>query len=138
MKMLPPSPVANPAARTAVATRQDLQPVRLDERTTRRKPERERSEHAGCDACNEAVADLLQHEVRRCVCRHRPLVRLGERERDEEERDADSVVEAALDVESLADPRRDPLVGHDRLPERCVGAGEHDREHERLEQADAG
>ena len=65
------------------------------------------------------------------------LVPFGECKRDEEERDADSVVQAALDVEPLPDPRRDPIVGDDRLAERRVGAGKHDREHERLDQADA-
>ena len=134
--MLPPSPVAIPAASSCRGHRQDLQPVRLHRQATR-EPERERAQDAGRHACDEAVADLLQHEVHRTMRRQRSLVPFGESERDEEERDADSVVEAALDVETLPDPRRDPLVGDDRLAERRVGAGEHDREHERLDQADA-
>ena len=137
MKMLPPSPVAIPAASSCRRHRQDLQPVRLHGQATR-DPERERAQDAGRHASDEAVADLLQHEVHGGVRRHSPLVPFGEGKRDEEERDADSVVQAALDVETLPDPRRDPLVGDDRLAERRVGAGEHDREHERLDQADAG
>ena len=112
--------------------------MRLDLRAARCDPERERSQNAGGYARYEAVADLLQHEVHGRVCRQGPVVPLRYPERDEEERDADPVVEAALDVETLPDPRRDPLVGHDRLAERCVRAGEHDRQHQRLDHADAG
>ena len=94
------------------------------------------TEDAGCDASDEAVPDLLEHQVDCGVRRHLAVVPLGDGERDEEERDADAVVEAALDVEPLPDPRRNPLVGDDRLTERRVGAGQHDREHERLDEAD--
>jgi hypothetical protein len=71
------------------------------------------------------------------VCRHCPGVPFGDGERDEEERHADSVVEAALDVEALPYSRGNPLVGHNCLAKRGVGAGEHDGEHERLDQGDA-
>ena len=137
MKMLPRARVRS-GRKQRGGNRQDLQPVRLDERAARSDPERERSQNAGGYAPYEAVADLLQHEVHRRVGSQGPVVPLGDRERDEEERDADSVVEATLDVETLPDPRRDPLVGDDRLAKRCVRAGEHDRQHQRLDQADAG
>ena len=117
---------------------QDLQPVRLHAASRRASRSASAPRMPAATPADEAVADLLQHEVHRSVRRQGSLVRFGEGERDEEERDADSVVQAALDVEPLPDPRRDPLVGDDRLAERRVGAGEHDREHERLDQADAG
>ena len=134
--MLPPRPIAIPAARTAVAT------VRICSQcasTGKRRASRSASapRMPAATPRDEAVADLLQHEVHRAMRRQGSLVPFGECKRDEEERDADSVVEAALDVEPLSDPRRDPLVGDDRLAERRVGAREHDREHERLDQADA-
>jgi hypothetical protein len=46
----------------------------------------------------------------------------------------DAVVEAALDVQPLADARRQPLLGHDRLTQRGIGGREHDREHDRLKE----
>jgi hypothetical protein len=66
--------------------------------------------------------------------RDRARLRLGDREGDEEHRHADPVVEAALDVEALADSGGQAPVGHDRLAERGVGRSEHDREHSRLRQ----
>ena len=65
-------------------------------------------------------------------------VGLGHGERDREQRDAQAVVEPALDVQALADPRRQACVGDDGLPERGVGRGEHDREHDRLRPRDVG
>ena len=104
--MLPPSPIAIPAASIAVAA------VRICSQcgsTRGRAPrsERQRPQHAGGDAADEPVADLLEHQVRCGARRHRAFVPLGDRERDEEQRHADAVVEAALDVEALPDPRRD-------------------------------
>ena len=62
----------------------------------------------------------------------RTLLRQGDGERDEEERHADPVVEARLDVQALADPHRQPLRRDDGLAERRVGGGEDDRDEERL------
>ena len=59
-------------------------------------------------------------------------IRLGDREHDEEQRHADAIVEAALDVQALTDTRRQPRLGHHRLAERGVGRSEQDGEDERL------
>ena len=139
MKMLPPSPLAIAGGEQRGGGGQDLQPVRLDQATARpRSAARAPPSDAGDDAADQPVADLLEHELRGRVLGDRAGVGLGERDRDEEERDAEAVVEAALDVEPLPDPRRDALVGDDRLAERGVRAGEHDGEHERLGEADPG
>jgi hypothetical protein len=110
--------------------------VWLDQPPARGEPQREAAERARGDAADEPVADLLEHQLGRGVRRRRPRVRLGEGDRDEEQRHAQTVVEPALDVEPLADPGGDALVGHDRLAERRVGAREHDREHHGLREAD--
>ena len=44
----------------------------------------------------------------------------------EQQRHADAVVEAALDVERLADPLRHARLGDDRLAQRGVGRRQHD------------
>ena len=62
----------------------------------------------------------------------RSLLGEGDREGDEEERDADPVVEAGLDVQALTDPYRQSLRRDDGLAERGVGRGEDDRDEERL------
>ena len=67
--------------------------------------------------------------------RHRrrsPRLRLGDREHDPEQRHADPVVEAALDVQSLPDPARKPRQRHDRLAERRIGGRQDHREEECL------
>jgi hypothetical protein len=117
---------------------EDLLPMRLDQTAARREAQREPSEDSRGDAAHEPVADLLEHELDGRVVGDRPALSLGERDRDEEQRDAEPVIEAALDVQSLPDPGGDPLVGDDRLSERRVGAGEHDGKHERLGEADPG
>jgi hypothetical protein len=43
-------------------------------------------------------------------------------------------VEPTLDIETLADARRNPGVGNDRLPERSVRRGEHDRKQHGLDE----
>jgi hypothetical protein len=72
--------------------------------------------------------------VHRSAVSDRTLVRLGDRDRDQEQSDADAVVEPTLDIETLADARRDPGVGNDRLPERSVRRGEHDRKQHGLDE----
>ncbi len=59
-----------------------------------------------------------------------------ERKCDEEQRDADAVVQPGLDVEPLSDSRRNPDVGDDHLPERGVGRRQDDREQQRLAEAE--
>ena len=55
--------------------------------------------------------------------------RAREGDGDEDDGQGDAVVEAALDVEALADPDRDERVAHHRLAERGVG-GREDRPQE--------
>ena len=62
----------------------------------------------------------------------RALLRLCDCERDHEERNADPVVQPALDVEALAHAVGEARRGDDRLAERRVGGREDDREEERL------
>ena len=64
--------------------------------------------------------------------RRRFRFHVGDGDCREQQRDADAVVQAALDVEALADPRRDTRLGHDCLTERGVGRRQDDREDERL------
>ena len=45
---------------------------------------------------------------------------IRERDRGEQQRHADPVVQAALDVEALADPRHDARIGDDCLSERGI------------------
>ena len=49
-----------------------------------------------------------------------------------EQRHADAVIEPAFDVQPLTDPRREPRFGDDRLAERGVRRREHDRQDQRL------
>ena len=53
-------------------------------------------------------------------------------EDDEQQRNADPVVQSTLDVEALPDAGREPRLCNYRLAERRVRRGEHDRKHERL------
>ena len=55
-----------------------------------------------------SVADLLEHELHRRAVSDRARLRLGDRDRDEQQRHADPVVEPALDVEPLTDRVREP------------------------------
>ena len=64
----------------------------------------------------------------------RALLSLGDRDRDQQKRHADAVVEPALDVEPLTDARRNPGIGDDRLPQRSVGRSEHDRKQDGLDE----
>ena len=71
-------------------------PLRVDQ-------DRGHDEPAG-DAADHAVADLLEHQRRRAApVRDLRLFDISGRDRRERGRDADAVVEPALDVETLAD-----------------------------------
>jgi hypothetical protein len=64
----------------------------------------------------------------------RALVCLGNRDRDQQQWDADAVVQPALDIQALTDARRNPGVGDDRLPERSVRRCEDNREQHGLDE----
>ena len=98
----------------------------------------------GDHAAEDAVADLLQHELGGGAVADRAVLGQRDGERDEEERDADPVVQPGLDVEALADAGGKAWRRDDRLAERRVGRREDDREEQRLgpreiaEERDAG
>ena len=135
MKMLPPSPCAIPAASSAVAAVRIWSQWASASPRSPRRSQRDGAERAGGDAADEPPADLLGDELQSAACAERAFVRLGDGDRDEEERHAQAVVEPALHVEALSDPGRDAPVRHDCLPEGGVRAGEHDGEDERLDEA---
>ena len=76
-------------------------------------------------------------KVAACASENCPDVSLRDRERDREERHAEAVVQPALDVESLADARRQVWVRDDRLAERGVGRREDDGNDHRFGPRDA-
>ena len=112
---------ARPGARSRRRAGAHLRPRR---RTRRRCPR----SHPGEDA----VADLLEHQPNRGSVADRSGLRLRDREHDPEQRHADPVVEAALDVQALSHSAREPRQRHDRLTERRVRRREDHREEQRF------
>ena len=88
--------------------------------------------NTGDDAAHEPPTDLVEHHVDSRAHRDRIVLGLRDREHDEEQRHADPVVEAALDVQALPDAYGQAAVRHHLLPERRVRRREDDRKHERL------
>ena len=68
----------------------------------------------------------------------RSLLGQCDRERDQEERHADAVVEAGLHVQALTDTDGEALGRHDDLTQRRVGRREDDRDEERLGPGEVG
>ena len=116
----------------------DLPPLVLEPAAAVRRAQQKPGEHAGPHAGRQAPADLLGH-VGEDRGGH-AAGQLGQRDvhRDEEEGDAEAVVEAALDVQCLTHALGHGLVRHDALAERGIGRAEHRRQHERAGQRDAG
>ncbi len=83
--------------------RHDLEPGGVDEAATSRIDDDSRCCRPRDHTAEHAVPDLLQHELGRSAVSDRAVLRQRDGERDEEERDADPVVQPALDVEALAD-----------------------------------
>src|SRR3954453_1525682 len=138
MKMLPPSALAMPAASNAeAAVRICLQCGSISSRRVEKRNASAPTVPAGMPPSSPYPICSSTRFVAACP-EDVPGVGLGDRDRDEEDRDAEPVVEAALDVEALSDAGRDALIGDDRLAQRGVRAGEHDREHGRLRDADPG
>ena len=86
----------------------------------------------GDHAAQGAVADLFHEQRGRAAPAGDVGLGVGDRDRREQQGDADPVVEAALDVEALADALRHARLGDHGLPERRVGRRQHDREDHRL------
>ena len=76
---------------------------------------------AGHDAHQQPVADRLGDHAASLSAAQRVRAGVRERERDDERRHTEPVVEAALDVEALPERRREALVGHVRVTERRLG-----------------
>ena len=103
MKPEPPSASATLYASTAAATGTTWSHGVVDE--AMRPPEHDdrRGDRPGDEPADDAVADLLDDEPEGRHVAHVTGVRLRDREHDEEQRHADAVVEAALDVQPLPD-----------------------------------
>ena len=121
-----------PVAEKRSRERHDLKPGGVDEAPHRPRGRRRRLQRARDHASDDPVPDLLQDELRRRRRHrsHRPRQRDGKR--NEEERDANPVVQPALDVEALADAVGKARRRDDGLAERSVGRREDDREEQRL------
>ena len=88
-----------------------------------------RGEDARCDAAEQSVADLLDHHAQRM----RLAAGAGDgRQRDQQQGNADPVVEAALDVERLTHNLRKPRVRDDRAAKPGVGRREDHPQDQRL------
>ncbi len=110
--------------------RNDLEPRLVDEAPAAGVDDDRGSRRARDDAAQHAVSDLLGHELGGVAVSDRSFLRQRDGERDEEERHADPVVEATLDVEALTDSDRKATRRDDDLTERGIGRREDDREHE--------
>ena len=112
--------------------RHDLEPGATDVPV----PTGDHDDARGGDARNhpgqDAVADLLEHQPSGGPVADRSRLGLRDRQHDPEQRHADPVVEAALDVQSLANSARQPRQRDDRLAERGVRRREDHREEQRL------
>ena len=86
----------------------------------------------GADPGEHAEPELLEQQRARAAPAGDLGLDVGDGDGREQQRDADPVVEPALEVEPLADRLRDALVADDGLAERRVGRREHDAEDHRL------
>lgn len=97
------------------------------------------SQPADKDAGERAEGDLEGSEAQpvggTAFAGHR---RGASREEDQHQRQGDAVVQAALDVECLADPHRHPGGAHHRLAAGGVGGGEDGGEQRRFPEGEGG
>ena len=112
--------------------RHHLQPGAVDEAARRGEDDDAGGEAAGGDPEQRPVPDLLDEHPDRMARARDPGLGRGDRERGDEDRHAEAVVQAALDVQRLADPCGQARERDDGLPERRVGGGEDDRQDEGL------
>ena len=87
--------------------RNDLEPRLVDEAPAAGVHDDRGGSRARDGATQHAVSDLLGHELDGVAVSDRSFLRQRDGERDEKERHADPVVEAALDVEALTDSDRE-------------------------------
>ena len=124
--------VCNSEGEAGAGHRHDLEPGAADVPVSTRDDDDARGGDARQHPGKDAVADLLEHESSCGPVPDRPGLRLCDGEHDPEQRHADPVVQAALDVQSLSDSAWEPHQRDDRLTERCVRRREDHREEERL------
>ena len=132
MKPEPPTAVREAVREDGRRRRNDLEPRLVDPLATSCEHDHGRSEGACRHTAQDSVADLLGDEPRRFAAAEGARVCLGQREGDEEQRYADPVVQAALDVQPLANAYGEAGEGDDRLPERRVRRRQDDGEEQHL------
>ena len=128
----PPIASANANARSAPASGTHLEPRLVDEAPAAGVHDDRGGSRARHDSTEHAVSDLLGHELNRVAVADRSLLRESDGQRDEKERHADPVVEAALDVEALTNADGKATRRDDDLSERGIRRREDDREHQRF------
>ena len=128
----PAERVRDAICKTGAGRGDHLPPLVLDQAAPARLPDDHRDQDARDGAPQDAVTDLLDQQRGRAPATADVRFHVGERNRGEQERDADAVVQPALDIQPLPDPRRHARLDHDRLPERRVGRSQDDRENHRL------
>ena len=121
MKPLPPRAVGDTERADGRDHRNDRYPPRFDPATGPRRPQHAARDHSGDDTAHNAPADRLTDQPRRVGRRGVSGIGLRDGKRDREQRHAQAVVEAALDVQPLTDTRRQVLVGDDGLAQCGVG-----------------
>ena len=99
-------------------------------------PQGERTERACHQPADDSEADLLEHQSHRLGLA--ATLGRGDGQRDQQQRDAEAIVQAALDVQTLSNPRRQTLIGNDGLAERGVGRRDGDGQKGGLDQAQPG
>ena len=83
--------------------RHDLEPIPVDQAARDALRHHDRGGESGDHAADHAETDLLQDELDGGPAPDRSLLGLGDRDRDEQQRDTDAVIEPAFDIETLAD-----------------------------------
>ena len=132
MKPEPPRPVAAPYASAAPAAGITCRHGARDQVAAAGLDDDHPDQRARRRARQQAIADPSVHDRDRAVTLGDVGLHVGGGHGQEEQRDADPVVEPALDVQPLADALRHVRVGDDRLPQRCVRRRQRDPEDDRF------
>ena len=127
--------VRDPVRERRAGDRDDLQPRVGDQPAAPGEHDHGGRRHAGGHATHDPVADLLQYHGERVMAAREVGVDVRCGQNDQQQRDADSVVEPALDVEPLTHAERQPGLGDHRLAQRGVRWCQQDGEHQRLGEA---
>jgi hypothetical protein len=115
-----PSSPLDPVGEGGARGRNHLTPPVGDQAPAAELGDDPRDERAGEHAADRAVADLLEHELDCATPAGDVRLDIRQRDRGEQQRHADAVVQPAFDVEALADSRNDARIGDDCLSERGI------------------